>query len=115
MQVQKKKLAEFQKELSPGGAIQQQSQPMHSHTPPESLTPDVDVPVRTPRTGVSTAPGVRGLGLEEVVVLEVRTGVAIRARGAGGGRLQADKLAAPVKDEGATGENGRMTPNATGL
>jgi len=47
--------------------------------------PDVDVPVRSPRTGVKTAPGIRGLGVEEVVVLEVWIGVATRTRGAGGG------------------------------
>jgi len=47
--------------------------------------PDVDVPVRSPRTGVNTAPGIRGLGVEEVVVLEVWIGVATRTRGAGGG------------------------------
>ena len=52
---------------------------------PKKLAPDVDIPVRPPRTGVNTATGVRGLGVEEVVVLEVRIGVATRTRGAGGG------------------------------
>jgi len=47
-------------------------------------TPDVDIPVRPPRTGVNTASGVQGLGVEEVVVLGVRIGVATRTRGAGG-------------------------------
>ena len=47
--------------------------------------PDVDFLVRPPRTGVHAASGVRGLGMEEVVVLEVRTRVATRTRGAGGG------------------------------
>ena len=58
---------------------------MHPQTKPKKLAPDVEIPVRPPRTGVNTAPGVRGLGVEEVVVLEVRTGVATRTRGAGGG------------------------------
>jgi len=44
----------------------------------------------------STEPGVRGLGVEEVVVLEVRIGVTIRTRCAGGGWLQASKLAAAI-------------------
>ena len=41
---------------------------------------------------------VRGLGVEEVVDLEVRieVKVATRARGAGGGRLQANELAAAI-------------------
>jgi len=52
---------------------------------PKKLTPDVDIPVRPPRTGVSTVSGVRGLGVEEVLVLEVRIRVATRMRGAGGG------------------------------
>ena len=53
--------------------------------------------------------------MEEVVVLEVRIGVATRARCVGDGRLQANELAAPaapVQDEVASGENGRMTPHA---
>ena len=58
---------------------------MHPQTEPKKLAPDVDIPVRPPRTGVNTATGVRGLGVEEVVVLEVRIGVATRTRGAGGG------------------------------
>jgi len=53
---------------------------------------------RPPRAGVNTAPGVRMLGAAEVVVLEVRTGVATHARGAGAWQLQANKLAAPVQD-----------------
>jgi len=61
---------------------------------------------------VNSASDVRKLGVEEVVVLEVGIGVAIRARGAGGWRLQANELAAPVKDEIAPGKNGRMTPHA---
>ena len=51
----------------------------------QATTPDLDIPVRPPRTGVKTAFGVRGLGVEEFVVLEVRIGVATRTRGAGGG------------------------------
>jgi len=41
-------------------------------TKPKKLTPDVDIPVRSPRTGVNAASDVRGLGVEEVVVHEVR-------------------------------------------
>jgi len=37
-------------------------------TKPKKLTPDVDIPVRSPRTGVRTVFGVWGLGVEEVVV-----------------------------------------------
>jgi len=56
----------------------------HLVTEPASAPPnrthetmsDVDIPVRPPRTGVNTAAGVRGLGVEEVVFLEFRTGVA---------------------------------------
>ena len=62
------------------------------------------LPVRPPRTGVNIAPGVRGLDVEEVLVLEDRTGVATRALGAGGWRLQANELAAAVQDEVAPGE-----------
>jgi len=62
-------------------------------------TPDVDDPVRPPRTGVKAASGVRRLGVEEVVVLEARMGVATRARGTGARRLQANELVAPVQDE----------------
>ena len=62
--------------------------PSHSS---EKLTPDVDVSLRPPRTGVDTASGVRGLGVGGIVVIKVRIGVA-RARGAGGGRLQANEL-----------------------
>jgi len=36
---------------------------------PKKLTPDVDTPVRPPRKSANTASGVRGLGVEEVVVL----------------------------------------------
>jgi len=57
----------------------------------------------------------RVLGVEEAVVLEVRTGVATRARGAGGRRLQVNGLAAAVHDEVAPGENGRMAPHAAVL
>jgi len=53
---------------------------------------------------VNIAPGVRGLDVEEVLVLEDRTGVATRALGAGGWRLQANELAAAVQDEVAPGE-----------
>jgi len=45
---------------------------VHPQTEPKKLAPDVAIPVRPPRTGVNTATGVRGLGVEEVVVLEVR-------------------------------------------
>jgi len=45
-----------------------------------ALSPDVDVPVFPPRTGVNTTSGVRGLGVDEVVVFEVRTGVLPPAR-----------------------------------
>ena len=62
----------------------QQSPQVHPRTSPEILTPDVDVPVRPPRTGVNAASGVRGMGVEEAVVLEVRIRVANRARGTGG-------------------------------
>ena len=58
---------------------------MNPQTEPKKLTPDVDIPARSPRTGVKTAPGVRGLGVEEVTVLEVRIKVANRTRGEGGG------------------------------
>ena len=52
----------------------------------QKLKPDVDISVRPPRRGVNTASGVRGLGVEEVIVLEERAiGVATRTRGAGGG------------------------------
>ena len=61
---------------------------------------------------MNAAPGVRGLGVEEVAVFEVRIGVATRTRGAGGGRLKAIELAASVQDEVAPGENGRMTSDA---
>jgi len=47
------------------------------------------------------------------MVLEVGIEVATRARGAGGGRLQAIKLVASVQDEVAQSKNGRMTPHAT--
>ena len=51
--------------------------------------------------------------MEEVLVLEVKIEVAIRACGAGGGRLQANELKAPVQDEVAPDENGSMTLHAT--
>ena len=85
---------------------------MHPLTPPEKLTPDVDIPVRPPRTGVNTTSGVRGLGVEEVALLEVRIRVATHTCGTGGGRLQADELAAAIQNEVAPGENGCMTPHA---
>jgi len=44
-----------------------------------------------------------------------RAGVATRTCGAGDGRLQADELAAPVQDEVAPGENGRVTSHAADL
>ena len=50
--------------------------------------------------------------MEEVVILEVRIRVAIHTCGTGGGRLQADELAAAIQDEVAPGENGCMTPHA---
>ena len=46
---------------------------MHPQTEPKKLTPDVGIPVRPPRTGVNTASGVRGPGVEEVAVLKIRT------------------------------------------
>ena len=54
-------------------------------TKPKKLAPNVNIPVRSPRTGVSTVPFARKLGVEEIAVLEVRIGVATRTRGAGGG------------------------------
>ena len=51
-------------------------------------------------------------GVKEVAILKVEIGVATRARGAGGGRLQANELAAAVQDEAALGEYGRMTLHA---
>jgi len=50
--------------------------------------------------------------MDEVAVLEVRTGVDTRMRGTGGGQLQAYELAVPVRDEVAPGENYRMTQRA---
>ena len=44
---------------------------MHLETNPKKLTPDVNIPVRSPRTGVRTVSGVWKLGVEEVVVLEI--------------------------------------------
>ena len=85
---------------------------MHPQTSPEKLTPDVDIPVCPPRTGVNTASGVRGQGVEEVAVLEVWIGVATHTCGAGGGRLQANELAAAIQNEVARGEIGCMTPHA---
>jgi len=60
-----------------------------------TLYPDVDFPVRPPGVGVNTAPGVRGLGVEGVIVLEIRTGATSRTRGAGGKRLQANRACGP--------------------
>ena len=45
-----------------------------------------------------------GLGVEEVVVFELRIGVATGAHGAGGKQLQANERAAPVQDEVAPGK-----------
>jgi len=58
---------------------------MCPQTKPKKLAPDVGILVRSSRTGVSTVPGVRGLGVEEVAVLDIRIGIATRTRGAGGG------------------------------
>jgi len=87
-----------------------------SHPPrtsPEKLTPNVDVSVRPPRRGVNTASDIRRLGVDQVVVLDVRvkSQVATRARRAWRRRraLQANELAAPVQDEVAPDKNGRMT------
>ena len=85
---------------------------MRPQTPPEKLTPNADIPVRPPRTGVNTTSGVLGLTVKEVVILEVRIGIATHTCGAGGGRLQANGLAAAIQDEVASGENGCMTPHA---
>ena len=57
-----------------------QSQQLHPQTEPKKLTLDVDIPVCPPRTGVKSASGVRGLGAEEDVALEIRIGVATRTR-----------------------------------
>ena len=50
------------------------------------MTPDVDIPVHPPRTGVSAAPGARGLGVEEALFnppsvggLDLNSAVAARA------------------------------------
>ena len=40
----------------------------------QRFMPDVNTPVHSPRTGVSTVPSVWGLDVEEVVVLKVRIG-----------------------------------------
>ena len=61
---------------------------------------------------MNPTPGVRGLGVEEVLILEVRIRVTAHTCGTGGRRLQADKLAAAIQDEVAPGENGCMTPHA---
>ena len=61
---------------------------------------------------MNTTSGVRGLGVEEVVILEVRIGVATHTCGTGGRRLQANELAAAIQDEVASGENGCITPHA---
>lgn len=67
-------------------------------TKPQKLAPDIHIPIFPPRTGVDAASGVRGggLGVEDVVVLEVWIGVAPRARSTGRGRLQTSELAAAV-------------------
>ena len=52
------------------------------------------------------------VGVEEVLVLEVRIGVATHTFGTGGRRLHANELAAAIQDEVAPGENGCMTPYA---
>ena len=66
---------------------------------------------------MNTASGIRGLGVEEVAVLEVRIGVATRTRGEGCGRLQVNELAADekIKDEVAPGKNSRITPRGGSL
>ena len=72
---------------------------MKPRTSSEKLTPDANIPVCPPRMGVNTASGARGLGVEEVAVFRVRTGVATRTCGAGRGQLQANGLAAAIQDE----------------
>ena len=47
---------------------------------------------------------VRGLGVEEVVILKARIRVATHTCGTGGGRLQADELAAAIQDESLQAE-----------
>ena len=66
---------------------------MHSHTSPKQLTPEFVVAVRSQRTGANTTSVVRGLGVEVAAVLGGR---------AGGGRLQAIKLAAADQDQDTT-------------
>ena len=62
--------------------------------------------------GVNPTPGVRGLGVEEVVILKVRIRVATHTYGTSGRRLKANELAAAIQDEVAPGESGCMTPHA---
>jgi len=50
---------------------------VHPHTSTEKLTPDVNIPVSPPRTGVNTAFGAQGQGVGEAAVLKVGIGVAI--------------------------------------
>ena len=71
---------------------------MDTCTKPKKPAPDIHIPICLPRTGVDAASGVRGggLGVEDVVVLEVWIGVTPRARSTGRGRLQTNELAAAV-------------------
>lgn len=56
---------------------------------------------------------VRGLDDGKIKkIVPIRFDIAIRTRGAGGGRLQANELAAAIQDEVTPGENCRMTPHA---
>ena len=52
--------------------------------------------------------------MDQTALAAAMTGVATRALGADGGRLQAGGLVAPVQDEVAPGKNGRLTPHAAG-
>jgi len=49
---------------SPGGAIKQQNQQVDPHISPGKLAPDIDVPVRPPRTNVNAASKGKGRGNE---------------------------------------------------
>jgi len=61
-----------------GPSSNQQNQQVCPQTSSEERTPDIDVPVRPPQTGLNAGSSVRGLGVEKVVGLEVR--VEIRSR-----------------------------------
>ena len=69
---------------------------MNPYTKPKNLAPDIHIPICPPRTDVDAASGIRGMSVEDVVVLEVGIGVAARARNTGRGRLQTNELAAAV-------------------